>query len=68
MLLMELRIVELEGIKPTDEELEEEYRKIASGYNIDIEKVKSSIPADGISADISLRKAVEFIKENAVIK
>ncbi|HBR32075.1 MAG: trigger factor [Eubacteriales bacterium] len=62
------KIVELEGIKPTDEELEEEYRKIASGYNIDIEKVKSSIPADGISADISLRKAVEFIKENAVIK
>lgn len=61
------KIVALEDIKPSEEDLEEEFKKIASGYNIDIETVKKSIPTDSISADISLRKAVEFVKANAVI-
>ena len=47
---------------------EAEYKKIATGYNVDIETVKSSISEENISEDIVLRKAVDFIKENAVIK
>ena len=38
---------------------------VANG--VDIETVKSSIPEDSISEDIVLRKAVDLIKENAVI-
>ncbi len=62
------KIVELENITPTEDDLEAEYKKIASGYNVDVETVKKSIPAEGIGSDISLRKAVDLIKESAVIK
>jgi len=59
-------IVKAENIEATAEELEEEYKKIASGYNVELEKVKESIPAAGITEDVVMRKAVELIKANAV--
>ena len=59
-------IVKAENIEATAEELEEEYKKIASGYNVELEKVKESIPAAGITEDVLMRKAVELIKANAV--
>ena len=52
----------------SEEEIEAEYAKIASGYAVEIEKVKTSIPVSGITEDVVLRKAVDFVKENAVIK
>ena len=61
------KIVKLEKIKALKKDIEAEYKKIAEGYNVDIETVKSSIPESGISEDIVLRKAVDFVKENAVI-
>ena len=59
-------IVKAENIEATAEELEEEYKKIASGSNVELEKVKESIPAAGITEDVVMRKAVELIKANAV--
>ena len=59
-------VVKAEAIEATEEELEEEYKKIASGYNVDLEKVKESIPGSGITEDVVMRKAVELIKANAV--
>ena len=59
-------VVKAENITPTEDEIEEEYRKIASGYNVDIQKVKDSIPLSGVTADICLNKALELIKANAV--
>ena len=59
-------VVKAEAIEATEEELEEEYKKIASGYNVDLEKVKESIPVAGITEDVVMRKAVELIKANAV--
>lgn len=61
------KIVKLEKIKALKKDIEAEYKKIAEGYNVDIETVKSSIPESGITEDIVLRKAVDLIKENAVI-
>ena len=61
------KIVKLEKIKALKKDIEAEYKKIAEGYNVDIETVKNSIPESGISEDIVLRKAVDLIKENAVI-
>lgn len=62
------QIIKAENIKATEEDLENEYKKIASGYNVDIEKVKNSIPAENLSGDVELRKAVEFVKANAIVK
>ena len=59
-------VVKADAIEATEEELEEEYKKIASGYNVELEKVKESIPVAGITEDVVMRKAVELIKANAV--
>lgn len=61
------KIVKAEKIKALKKDIEAEYKKIASGYNVDIETVRSSIPEDSLSEDIVLRKAVDLVKENAVI-
>lgn len=61
------RVAKTEKIKAGKKEMEEEYKKIASGYNVDIEYVKKNIPEEGISEDIVLRKAIQVVKDNAVI-
>lgn len=62
------KIVKLEKLKALKKDLDAEYKNIASGYNVDIETVKKSIPEESLSGDITLRKAVELVRENAVIK
>ena len=61
------KVAKLEKLKALKKDIEAEYKKIATGYNLDIETVKSGISEESISEDIILRKAVDFIKENAVI-
>ena len=61
------RVAKTEKIKAGKKEIEEEYRKIASGYTVDIEYVKKNIPEEGVSEDIVIRKAIQVIKDNAVI-
>ena len=61
------RVAKTEKIKAGKKEIEEEYKKIASGYAVDLEMVKKNIPEDGISQDIVLKKAIDCIKANAVI-
>ena len=62
------KIAELEKIEPTDEEVEEEYAKMAEIYKMDVEKVKEIIPVDGIKEDLRVQLAMKHIKDNAVIK
>lgn len=61
------KIAKVEKLKALKKDIEAEYKKIATGYNVDIETVKSSIPEASISEDIVLRKAVDLVKENAVV-
>jgi trigger factor len=61
------KIVELEGIVATSEELDAEYKKIADSYKMDVEDIKKFIPVEDFSKDISVNKAIDLIKETAVI-
>jgi len=61
------KIVELENITPDEKDIEEQYKKMAEDYGVELEKVKSAIPASELSKDIAVGKAIDFIKENAVI-
>lgn len=61
------KIVELEGIKADDEAIEAEYAKIAEGYGIGADQVKSAIPASEVEKDVAVGKAIDFVKANAVI-
>lgn len=61
------KIVELEAITASDEEAEAEYENLAKAYGMPAEDVKSYIDSDAIKADLSVKKAVDFIKENASV-
>lgn len=61
------KIVELENIKPDDAAIEAEYKKLAEGYGVDADKVKAAIPQSEIEKDVAVGKAIDFVKENAVI-
>ncbi len=61
------KIVQQEEIKPTAEETEEEYKKLAEAYNMPLDDVKKMVSEDALNADICNRKAVEFLRENAKI-
>lgn len=61
------KIVELENIKADDEAIEAEYKKLAEGYGVDVDKVKAAIPQSEVEKDVAVGKAIDFVKENAVI-
>lgn len=61
------KIVELEGITATEEELEERYKTLAENYGVEVDMVKSAIPAEEVAKDIAVGKAIDLVKANAVI-
>ena len=61
------KIVELENITPNDEELEAEFAKLAENYGVEVDKVKAVIPAEEVAKDLAVGKAIDLVKENAVI-
>lgn len=61
------KIVELEGISASDEEAAAEYENLAKAYGMSADEVKNYVEADAIKADLCVKKAVDFVKENASI-
>ena len=60
-------VVKLENIEVSDEEIEAEYAKYAEQYKMEIDNVKAALPAVALKEDLSVKKAMDFIKENAEI-
>ena len=50
-------IVAAENITISDEELEEEYKRLAEQYHMDVDKVKAAVTADSIRKEQSYHKA-----------
>ena len=61
------KIAQLEGLPVTEEDTEAEYQKLADAYGMALEAVKNVVRAKDINKDIANQKAMDFIKENAVI-
>ena len=57
-----------ENIEVTEADLDEEYGKLAETYKMDVDKVKATIPADSLTEDVRVQKALDLVKANAVIK
>ena len=62
------KVAALENIEATEEDINEEYEKIASAYGVELQQVKDGIDAAAIAEDMKVRKALELIREKAVIK
>ena len=60
------KIGEVEGIEVTEEEIAAELESLASQYQLEVEKVKSMVPAEEITASLKTRKAVKVIVDSAV--
>jgi len=59
-------IVEAEGIEVSAEEVEEELKKVAEMYQMELEQVKAAVAEDAVKADLGAQKAIKLIVENAV--
>ncbi len=61
------KIVELEKIEVSAEDLDKEFSVMAETYSMTVEQIKAAIPEADIAADIAVQKAMALIKENAKI-
>ena len=64
-------VAKAENITASEEEYEEEMKVMADAYQIEADKVKEMMgekEKKSIMADIAVRKAIEFVAENAVEK
>ena len=62
------KIVKLENITATEEEIDAEYSRLAEAYQMEADKVKEVLPLDAISQDLAVEKAMKLVKDNAKIK
>ncbi len=61
------KIVELEKIEATEEDINAQIEKMAKDYGMEAEQIKNAVPTEEIAKDLAVGKAIDFIKENAVI-
>lgn len=62
------KIAKLENIEVTEDELKAEFDKLAGAYKLDVDQIKQFIHDDDLKKDIAVGKAVDLIKDAAVIK
>jgi trigger factor len=61
-------VAEAEGMTVTDEDRQKEYETMAEAYQLEVDKVKEMLEAQGskeLEKDIIIKKAMEFITDNA---
>ncbi|MEE0914236.1 MAG: trigger factor [Ruminococcus sp.] len=57
-----------ENIEVTEADLDEEYNKMAEAYKMEVEQVKAAVPAESLTEDVKVEKALKLVKDSAVIK
>lgn len=62
------KIAKLEDIKPTEDDINAEYDKMAEIYNMEADKVKEIIPLESVTEDLGVQLAMKLVKDTAVIK
>ena len=62
------KIAELEAITIDDEAVEAEYTRISEAYGVPADEVKKMVAVEDLKADLAVAKAMDVVKENAVVK
>ncbi len=62
------KIIELEGIKPSDEAIADEYNKMSEMYKLDVEKIKELVPEATVAAELSKQEAIKLVIDSAKAK
>ncbi|MPM50247.1 Trigger factor [bioreactor metagenome] len=61
------KVTELENITASEEDLENEIKRIADAYKMEVEKVRGLVPVEDVKKDLAVNKAIDFIKTNAKV-
>ncbi len=61
------KIASLENLTVSDEDVDAEYKRISEAYNVPEEQVKNMVAAEDIKADLLVARAMDLVKENAVV-
>ena len=62
------QIAKQENLVASEEDINAEFEKLASMYNMELDKVKAAVPVNELEADIVVKKAIDLVKENAEVK
>lgn len=62
------KIAEMEKLEAADEELEAEYNRLAEMYGMKVEELKNLIPLSNVYQDVVVNKAIDIIRDNAVVE
>ena len=62
------KIAVLENVDATEDEINDEYSRIAATYSVELDEVKKMIASEDIKADLLTAKAMEIVKSNAISK
>ena len=60
------KIVEVEGIAATEEDINAEYESMAKQYEMEVDKIKGMVPEAELKSSLETRKAVKLIVDSAV--
>ena len=60
------KIVEVEGLTVSDEEIEAEFASLAEQYQLEVAKVKEMVPMEELTGNLTTRKATKLIVDSAV--
>jgi trigger factor len=60
-------IVELEHIVVSDEDVEAEYQRVASSYNMELKQVKEVLASADLARDLATNKALDLVRESAKV-
>ena len=61
------KIASLENIEVSEDEIAEEYHRLAEAYGMTDDQVKSAVASDALAEDLKVKKAVELVKAAAVV-
>ena len=61
------KIAELENIEVSDDEINSSLADLAAANKVDVETMKRFIPLDDYVTDLKVQKAVEIVKDSAVV-
>ncbi|MGN0998258.1 MAG: trigger factor [Faecousia sp.] len=60
------KIIEVEGIDVSEDEMNAEYESLAKQYELEVSKIQEMVPAEEIKNSLKNRKAVKVIVDSAV--
>ena len=61
------KIASLENIAVSDEDVEAEFDRFAKMYNLPVEQIKLYITKEDVQKDLAVNKAIDIVKENAIV-